>query len=529
MPLSTPRRRLSLPGLALLSFALFTGCSGGLTGGVPGCGELKPLPARFAGPKADNAVNVRLAPSGINFVNSNWRTLLEAFLPGQKLDFPFPCQIADAPILGSLAIADMGSANGAGRMDGRCDSQDLPKNISVTVTGFGMVPRAPDSLQVSLSLRIQTGRVFLASVGNSCLLQQLKCSFDLDSERNTESRVNSFRATAKFTIDTRWDRLMAFEVTSLDGAKVCGSGGSLAAPMCLEPDDIDISGENVCGNISCTVADIGRFKGFVLGMLSPMLETKVKEAVAAQACEQCGPNLPACPALGTTLKGTCDTLHGICMDSAVPNKCVPRFLGMEGRIAPAALAPNMGVPESAQLDFSVAGGSAVNVDTGLNLGTRGGLTATAISDCVPAATPPALLSVTAPNFDREATPGTPYHLGIAISQSFANLAVFNAHQAGALCLALSSETTPQLNSGLFFFMPSLKKLVARDGKDAPMRAILKPKGPPTVTVGAGSFDPVSKKPIEPLLTLSMKDVGIDLYVMLDERYVRRVSITPDGT
>ncbi len=515
----TPRKA----ALGLLAFLLYTGCSGS---GLPGCGALTPLPARYAAAKTDNAVNVRLSPSGINFLNTNWRTLLEVFAPGQKLDFPLGCLIVDAPVLGNIAIADQGSATGSGRLDGKCTAADLPRNIAVTVTGFGMVPRAPDSVQVTLSLQIATGTVYLASTGNSCLLQQLQCSFNFNSARDNNPAYNSFRAVAKFSIDTKWDKLLAFSVTTLDGAKVCGASGALAPPFCLEPGDIDINGENVCGNVACTVADIGIFKSFILGLLSPTLEGKVREALTTQACEQCGAGLPACPKVGTATS-TCDTGKGVCWDS-VANRCVPRFLGLEGRIAPADLLKTFGVPPEAKLDFSMAGGSSVSVDTGLNIGTRGGIVATAKSDCAPAAPAPVLTAPPAPNFDKEATPGVPYHVGLGVSSPFLNMAAYQAHQSGSLCLSLSSDSIALLNTGLFkTFLPSLGKLATRDGKDAPMRLVVKPKKPPTLSVGQGTYDPTTKKPIKPLILLNLEDVTIDLYALIDERFVRLFSLTSD--
>ncbi len=530
------RRSMDPPVIALgvLAFALFSACSGS---GLPGCSAITPLSTRYAGEKTDNAVNIRVSPSGINFLNSNWKTLLETFAPGQKLDFPLGCMVVEAPVLGSVTIADQGDATGAGRADGKCECKDRPQNVSVTITGFGMVPKAPDQVELTLTLQIATGKVFLSSTGNACLLSRLECSFDLNTGRDPNPASNTFRAVTQFTIDTKWDKLLAFAVTSLDGTKVCGSSGALAPPQCLQPDDIDINGENICGNIACTVADIGLFKNFILRIISPMLESQVKNAIAAQACESCGTGLAACPQLGPGAQSICErggpgcdgTTPGVgkCIDTAT-KRCVPRLLGMEGRLAPAALLKSFGVPENAQLDFSFAGGSSMNIDTGMNIGTRGGLSATNKSDCVPTVNPPILTKVTAPNFDQEATPGARYHVGVSLSQPLLDLSLHHAHQSGALCLSLSSETTTLLSTGLFrTFLPSLGKLATRDGRDAPMRVVVKPKTPPTLVVGQGTYDPGTKRPIKPLLMLEMHEVTIDLYVMLDERYVRLFSLTAD--
>ena len=104
----------------------------------------------------------------------------------------------------------------------------------------------------------------------------------------------------------------------------------------------------------------------------------------------------------------------------------------------------------------------------------------------------------------------------------------DAQQGGALCLNLSTENVGLINSGLFStFLPSLGKLVTRDGKDAPMMVVLRPARPPTVVIGEGTYDPVTKKPIKPLLLLTMADLSIDFYAMLDDRQVRLFTLTAD--
>jgi len=85
-----------------------------------------------------------------------------------------------------------------------------------------------------------------------------------------------------------------------------------------------------------------------------------------------------------------------------------------------------------------------------------------------------------------------------------------------------------LNTGLFkTFLPSLGNLATVDGKDAPMMIVMRPASAPTVAIGKGTFDPVTKKPIDPLITLSMPNVSIDFYAMLSDRYARLFTLTAD--
>src|SRR5207247_2407402 len=99
-----------------------------------------------------------------------------------------------------------------------------------------------------------------------------------------------------------------------------------------------------------------------------------------------------------------------------------------------------------------------------------------------------------------------------------NLAFHQAQQGGVLCLQLSSATTGLLNTGLFkTFLPSLGKLATRDGKDAPMMIVLKPGTPPEVKIGPGGM--------KPLLTVALKDLTIDFYASIDDRFARLFSLT----
>jgi MYXO-CTERM domain-containing protein len=216
------------------------------------------------------------------------------------------------------------------------------------------------------------------------------------------------------------------------------------------------------------------------------------------------------------------------MDPATGGKCVPRFLGVEGRVNLGALLGSFGAPADAQMDLSLAAGSSVTVDQGATFGTRAGIQPVKVASCVPPAAAPAMPSVSAPNFDGEATPGSMYHVGLGLSSSFLNRAFWAAHQAGALCLQLSTENVGLINTGLFkTFLPSLGRLATRDGKDAPMMVVLRPARPPQVTVGQGTYDPITKKPIKPLLLLTLPDLSIDFYAMLDDRQARLFTLTAD--
>ena len=535
---------LSARGSAIALFAALAviGCSSG--GGGAGCGGLQPLPnnARYTGPKTDNALNIRLSPAGVNYLNSNWQSLIGLFAPGNKLSFPFACAKFNVPVLGDVYIADQGGPTG-GKLDGTCDAKDQPAVIDATITGFGLVPAPPDKINATLTLQINTPRIMLKK---GCI----ECSIDFDSNRDpggacpstlpdggvTSGNIqncNRVAATVQFTIDQKWDKLLSFNITGVNGTQVCGSSGAPAKPSCFDPGDLDLNDE--CGCTLCTcyacsfvcdAADWDPIKNFLLEQLSPLLQDQIKGALADQSCESCGSGMKACPTAGGTA-AVCE--NGVCMDKSVnPAKCVPRFLGVEGRMALASLLGGFGVPPTAELDLSAAAGSSVTVDQGISLGMRAGIKAVTVAPCVAPAIAPTFQPVPAPNFDDPSAAPAGYHVGMGIASPFLNTAFHEAHQSGALCIQVNSASVGLINTGLFkTFLPSLGKLATRDGKDAPMMIVLKPARPPTVVVGQGTFDPVTKKPIKPLLLVNMVDTTVDFYAMIDERYARLFSLTAD--
>ncbi len=499
---------------------------------------MEPIPTgRYQGEKTDNAVSVRLSPNGVNYLNANWRTLIETFAPGAKLSFPVNCTKQTVDVIGDVWIADQGGPNG-GRQDSNCDSRDEPAMVDVTVTGFSLAPQAPDTIDVSVKVVIDTGKIYLAK---GCV----RCSIRFDTSRAAPAD-NQISADVRFTIDTRWDKLLSFSVVQIGGTGVCGSPKG----SCLDPDDLDLRSDpgcNFCCSDVCDLGGWGPIKEFILRMMSPMLQARVREAVEKQTVEPCGTGKPPCPRVGAATS-RCDASESVCFDNAAKTcasdadcrygtcsngTCnrhgVPRFLGVEGRISPASLLGSFGAPPQAKLDMSMAAGSSVTVDQGFSLGTRGGLKAVEVANCVPPIPAPPIVPVPPPNFDAEAdTSKGPYHVGLGISSSFLNQATHHAHQAGVLCLQISSANTGLLNTGLFkTFLPSLGKLATRDGKDAPMMIVLRPAKAPTITIGQGTYDPVTKKPIKPLILMTMPDVTVDFYAMIDDRFARLFSLTAD--
>jgi len=495
-----------------LTFAVavwVVGCSsgGGMSGGCTSLGTI-PGTAGYTGEKTDNAVNLQLSPEGINYINANWQQLIGLFAPGQRITVPISCMTTNVAVIGDVYIADQNTNRSCAAGEGA--------NVTVQITGFNLVARQPDGVEGTISVTIDTGDIMATtdSSGPCLFLQRPECALNFNTARQGPAS-NSVAATIRFSIDNRWDKRMAFQVqTPLRGTQVCGSSGASAAPFCLQPGDVDIDGRNTCGDIWCGLADWDPVKNLILTLLSPTLQTQINDLVAAQSCQQCGAGMPACPRIGTATS-TCT--NGVCMDGM---RCVPRFLGVEGRVALGASMASFGVPAEAALDLSLHAGSTFSIDTAnaINIGTRGGLAAVSVAPCVAPSPAPPMAAVAAPNFRAEAPPvsmtNPAYHMALGVSSPFLNLAFHQAHQGGVLCLNLSTATVGVLNTGLFkTFLNSLGKLTTRDGKDAPMMVVIRPGSPPEAKIGPGGAN-------KPLITLSMKNVSVDFYASIDDRFAR---------
>ncbi len=508
----------------------------GCSGSTSGCSGMMPIPSgRYMGEKNDNAVNVRITGNGLTYINANWQSFVEAFAPGGKLDIDMPCSSQNISPLGTVIMADQGNASGSGRNDGQCSVTDQPAKISATITSFKLLPQPTDRVSVELSLTMDTGKIYATNLQS---IGPIPCNVKCSLSYNSAPDGNTVSVVVRFAIDNKWDKLLAFSIEQINGTEICGASGAPPKPNCLDPDAMNLEGEGGCGFV-CDAVNWKPVKEFVLKFASPMIQTKIKSLAALQSCQLCGTKMgdPTCPqfanATSTCVNASdgaaCNSGSCYCKDTAT-NQCVPRLLGVEGRLPVGPLLSSFGVATDALMDLSVGLGSTAVVDQGISLGTRVGVQAVTVAGCVTPQTAPSILAVPAPNFDGEATAGSMYHVGLGISSSFLNVSFHQAQQAGALCLSLGTNNLGVLNSGLFkTFLPSLGKLSSRDGKDVPMMVSLRPGRAPKVTVGLGTYDPITKKPIKPLLTMSLPELSIDVYALIDDRYARLFTITADVT
>lgn len=504
-------------GFALL---WFTACSGsGMS-----CGGMQPIPSGFfeGTKKQDDPLQARLSPEGFKFLNTNWQSVVSLLAPGQTLTVPVACSV-QSTIIGNMVIADMGSAGctaeSCGLMDGQCTSADVPAEVPVTITGLTLAPQPPSSVKATVNVQIATGKLFVDSVSRGPTLcgfsTPMKCGVDFDSTRATPT-TNTIDAQLELVVDQSFSQRLSVRLGTVAGLAACGSSGALPPPECTDSADLVLTSET---GGCCPGSSFGAVKDLLLSFIGTQLKSQLQDALDQASCEPCGVG-NSCPLEEDGGTSVCDTASMLCM---AQGRCVPSHLGVEGRMDPAKLIdPN--AASNSEIDLSLMIGHSVSANTGLDLGSRGGTAAVQLSECVPQVAPPPVETIPTVDFDSASDGG--YHLAIGIGRPFLDKTGYDLQQAGAICMSFGTSTVDVLHTGLLRpFLPSLGELLGPN--DAPMQLVVLPQTPPSFTVKAGRFDPVTRAMVEPLLLLNAKDLQIDFYAELEDRYVRLFTATVD--
>src|SRR5205085_2218409 len=147
-----------------------------------------------------------------------------------------------------------------GRMNGACDPAiDLGQAVTINFTTLNFAPKAPDILEARVTATVQTGPIPISSRGSGnsalCLFNgRAKFTVDLDTARAPPSSTD-LKLDIKFAIDTKWDQLLALEVSDVGNAQACS--GSTMPPDCIDPNDMQILNE---GCSALNIASIGAVK-----------------------------------------------------------------------------------------------------------------------------------------------------------------------------------------------------------------------------------------------------------------------------
>ncbi len=176
------------------------------------------------------------------------------------------------------------------------------------------------------------------------------------------------------------------------------------------------------------------------------------------------------------------------------------------------------------------GGFAVTGDgaqSGLELRLMGGAAAAEIHPCVgEIGTLPEFSPGPFPQFTSILPDGTPYDVGIGISEAFLNQAIWSLYETGALCLALTTREIADLTASLITIRAGLIDLLlpgvaAMAGRTASIRLVLAP------TLAAEDFPVVEVSPADSdaVLRLSFARFEVGLEAFVDTDYMRLMTIT----
>ena len=470
-----------------ISSLAFGACSGG-----GGCSGTAMQPYDFPPDQAQvNGFQARLTGPALEFVEQNFSPIFLAAMPeGMGFCMPPSGQVNDVcgELLGTgyqMCTSTLCSSGAAG-----CQ---IP--ISVQSVNLDLVPPTGLDVRVEFSpIDVDlAAKVWLSAACGDC-----------NVHLSTEGEPWPVVAHFEFKVD------QVSQKTTLEMGE---------PEIDLSSVVTTISGINGTQDGTCNILN-GVVNG--LGLMS-LFEGPVRELLTSAfsdfVCRQCDGN-GDCPN-----GATCE--QNVCTWTAT-SQCVPTPLGMEGLMNPRSLFPGSEGPVTDMALIAAAGHEVSMANDGLFLGGLMGFEASP-SACVPKRAAPAWTDMAAlPELGTNLRGnGQPYFLGMAVSESSINRALFGLFNSGATCLHVGGEVLgDKLSTGTFtLFFKSIGVLTGN--KPSPVSLRFRPENPPELTFGAGTYkapDGSGKVQVDDALVhLEWQDVGIDFYALVDERQVRLFS------
>ncbi len=546
------------------------GCS---TSGTSCSSCAEPIPGGFpADQRTNDAINAKITQKGLQFFESRVNDIIGA-VAANGLGMQVPCteqqQSFNAPIVGNVTVPIYICDYDA---DQACDADDTNPPVedqvapttpplhscqvqaqvqTLSITPTQDTPTSPVKVAVELQVQVNTGTIpVLAHLGTVPIVGtslDIQCDVEYDSNASGSPYI-PFDVTLTLTLDPNYGNVLAFNVSGIDVGSMIESGDLY----------IGQTAGSSWWNAACDFLNIDFVKQLALDAMKGMINQQITAAVDKFRCQKCDADNP-CPKDTSGNQVACDS-SGLCYVDKSQDTCVPAKLGLEGRVDAGKYLESFGGSADSLLDlYAVAGGkhsdgsmSAYVQNGGIVIGMMGG-TEPAVRQpdgtvqagpgtaalCVPQRTWTAPPPPDPVDFDAAAqsistdsgTDITSYQLGLAVSDNFINKTLFDSFQSGLLCLNVDSHVSSFLSTSLFnTFLPSLGELT--HGEDAPMLIALRPKQAPTITIGKGTTKTNpdgTVVPDDPLITLQIKDMTLDFYAFIEERYTRLFSLTADLT
>ena len=470
------RVALILTGVLML-LAVGINCDSGSSGSSMGCeGNIPPggFPTQE---RVDNLIQVRVTNFAFEFIASNLTGMMSMLLGDQGLAFDMPPN--------NLGLGT-----------------SIPREtttITLEIVNPRLIPTTPNRIAVHIELRTPGHTGMAITLPSSVLWGS--CNLHLDTN-------DPFQVDTDVFLNIQADRTLTFD---------------LADPQ------FDINAVSISG---CVLGDmLNPFKRLFEGMIRDAVTGVIDDALNSALCYNCKDG-NICPT-GSYCQDE------LCMETG--NRCMAKPLGIEMAIDLGdLLADALPGAHSAELYAALNAGGYAEVDAsqGLNLGMFGGTKApNPATDCVKVInyprSPAPRMNYT--NYNPHFNPGvgTAYDAAIGISEMLLDQAGTNIYNAGTLCLTLDSSL-PDIGTYLALSNFSLVLSSINEytqGRDVPSMLTLQPQRPIDFTIGAGINEVDSETGAlvmrAPLLTVTVPELWLNVYGMVEERMVRLFTVQTD--
>ena len=556
---------------ALFASSLFLACGDAADGETAAEDKLlEPLAQSFPVDQTQkDAVKLRLAPAFFNNVNTNWKSIVgEAlnaaagtselidsahFDANNNLVIPVqvPCTSPSLPfeILSYAVTAPLHLCDTNG--DGMC-AEDGTESCaidliaqSIELAPEGTAGTSQGALKATVQAAIKTpdasGLTITLPIGGITVDTTFFGQVSLSSlGANDVSGSITADGQTPITVSIGLDvwlgsdplQLLQFELHEIEEGVYLGGIDSVV-------DAINIS-------LGSSILDgaIGLIKGTLISALGGTIQTAIKDALDKASAQPCSFATDdendmngTCAAAGQTCEcyatGGLDCARADLRCKNADGTFPSIYPGYEGRVVLGKALSAFGADASTAFDFALAIGGGLDIagiteggsKTGyIHVGAQAGVLAfpDAHATCVPP-TMAAPIPVEGSLDDALKTGPSGHQVGVGISEYALNNALYQVTRSGALCLDIGTETVAMLTSTLFAgFVPSLSLL----GKDLPMSLAIRPGQAPRISFGKNLIDE-SGAISDPLATVVIEDLSLDVYASIEERTVRLFTLNVD--
>jgi hypothetical protein len=288
--------------------------------------------------------------------------------------------------------------------------------------------------------------------------------------------------------------------------------------LAVRPENVTLSVNEDDVFIDGCLLEYDFIKDFVFGFIEDTIKEQIADVVDSTLTGLLSEGCLDAPCSRTDLSFCgADDICRLNSDSSP----VPALLGLEGNVALDALLGGFS-GRADRVAFSAFANQGSTPSGGLTLELKAAAQASS-SDCVPNFPAP---SSPMPSFSPS---GTDYHAAIGASDLLLNTVIHEAFSSGALCQSISGNDIGALNSGaVSLIVPSLGQLTG--GSNVPLTIDVLPRTPPEVQIGAnitGVDEDGATVLIEPLLTLVLNDLDLDIYAERQGALFRVLTLRAD--